>query len=112
MKKRCPRITRINTNYLIFFSCFSCVSWIIFILEKKPGRFSPPGPLLVNGLQNHLRSYDQASNAVSGIRSFDVERGIIGQGGMGDVGYRNGKGTGGFDAGRCKAHGATGTGNA
>ena len=45
-----------------------------------------------------------------GIRSFVIERGIVGQGGVGDVIYRNGEGAGGFDFVGCEEHGAVGSG--
>ena len=47
-----------------------------------------------------------------GIRGFVVECGIVGQNGMGDIGYRNDKRSMGFNPGRYKSHGTIGCGNA
>ena len=61
--------------------------------KKSPEGFRPPGFYQFKQLCM-IRSLK-----VSGIRGFDVEQGIVGIGGVGDVGHCNGKGTGGFDFG-------------
>ena len=90
------------------------IGGIIFFVGIKTDKKSPEGNPAFRALTDYKIMYDRMIRPLigGGIRGFVVECGIVGQGGVGDVVYPNGKGTGGFDFVRHKAHGAIGPGNA
>jgi len=73
-------------------------------IKKGPEGFRLPGFYQV------AKSLMSRFLVVGGISGFDIECGIVSVKGVGNVVYRNSKGTGGFYPGRGKGNGSAGSG--